>query len=170
VKPWMVGSLAVVVFGCGGGPEEERIEPPPGESQIVADYKRELGLDFLRCPKMIHVPRPPGPCSDALREAGQCFVDAFTSCTPAHVSTLHYVDDGWYVSDFLVVPAGETCSVVHFSDTTHAKRDCRTVSRTTCDRVKLEDGEGGCGLRSLGTCGEEVELVADPRPFCSKGG
>lgn len=76
----------------------------------------------------------------------------------------------WYVTDLLVVPAGDSCSVVRFSDTTHAKQRCRTLSSLTCDRVKLEDGESGCGLITFGACGESVDLVTDPRPLCSKDG
>lgn len=170
MKPWMLVSLAVLAFGCFGCGDPE--DDGPEDSRYVSDYKRELGLDFLRCPVMrtdYSMCDDMGcRCSHSQQDAAQCLADAFASCTPAHLAQREYYGRaGWVAIDYLVVPGGERCKLVRFRDTTHVPRDCNSVSRSTCSSLNRGDGSWGCDLWASG-CGDFVEVVADSRKYCSE--
>lgn len=166
MKPWMVISLAVLVLGCGD-PEADG----PEDSRVVVDYKRQLGLDFLRCPDMYSdysiCGRTGCACTQSSQDAARCFIEAFDTCTPAHLTHREGLGmEGWLATDYLVVPTRGGCTVVQFYDTTQVADHCHDVTRSTCSRVSAEGSDWGCNVRATG-CGDYVEVVSDPKPHCS---
>jgi len=170
MKAWMVVSLAVLAVGCGD-PEEDSLR----DSRAVADFKREVGLDFLRCPDLVRYwdacTGTDCSCSPAQLDAAQCLMDARASCTAAHLTLRDEIGgtEGRLLTDLLVVPEGQRCSVVQFYDTTNVVDHCHDVSRTTCNSLSLEEGHGACSLLAVG-CSDSVYVVSDPGPFCSMEG
>lgn len=171
MKNWMVLGLAALSLGCGDPEDEESSR----DSNVVADFKRELGVDFARCPEMrsswVSCRDQGCGCSTAELDAAQCLIDALATCKPAHLTVRSDLGtEGWILTDYLVVPDGQGCNVVQFYDTTNIVDHCHDVTRQTCGSLKLEDRPSGCSLWVSGSCSDPVEVVVDPGPFCSMDG
>lgn len=162
--------LLAVLLGAAVGCASDRDGWSHKDSPTVAEFKRASGLEFEICPLVSRTscPTEDCTCTPKRRAEADCLLEAAAACRPAHATVIEWLDeDGWIVTDILVVPRrAPGCDIVEFTDLTHVVDHCHRITRSTCSGVRFDEDWWDCSFRTVGCSGYE-EVVTDPRPQCN---
>ena len=144
---WLVAAVFATA-GCGD---------TASDTEPIEAFRTNSGLSFAECPE-VQV-QYNFLCTDAYAAAEDCLNDGFATCSPTHLrQTVQTVEGDPVYYHLFVVPSGDSCSVVVFSDNRADEFAGETrVRRTDCEgveRTPVEAEPDACSLMLGETCSE----------------